>query len=143
MSSALAHRSPEADDGDTVDDILKRLGNAEADVSKLKIDVGVIAANYATKSDIAEVKTSIAELRTELKVEIAEVRVEIAGVRTELRSGIAGVRTAIAEVRTELKDEIGRVRTAIESMDAKIIRWVVATGIATAGLAFSAAKFIH
>ena len=52
MSGVLAYRSPEdviypdvryEDYGVIVDDILKRLGNVEADISKLKIDVGVIA----------------------------------------------------------------------------------------------------
>lgn len=116
MSSALAYRRPEAviypkvrykDCGDIVDDILKRMGNLETDVSKLKVDVGIIASNYATKSDIAEVKTSIAELRTELKVEIAGVK------------------------------------TGQESMEAKIIRWIIATGMTSAGLAIAAARLIH
>ena len=156
MSSALAYRSPKAviypkvryeDCGDIVDEILKRMGNLEADVSKLKVDVAIIASNYATKSDIAEVKTSIAELRTELKVEIAgdrtELKGDIAGLRTELKSEIAEVRNEIAGVRTELKDEIGRVWTGIKSMEVKIIRWFIATGLTIAGLAFTAAKLIH
>lgn len=109
MSSVLAYRSPEAviypevhheDDGDIVDDILKRLGNVEADVSKLKVDVGVIAANYATKIDIAEVKTSIADLKGELKVDIA-------------------------------------------SMESRIIKWIIGTTLASGGVVFSIARFVH
>ena len=116
MSSALAYRSPEAviypevryeDCGDIVDEILKRIGNIEADVSKLKVDVGVIASNYATKSDIAEVKTSIADLKGELKVETAGLRTEIA------------------------------------SMESRIIKWIVGTTLATAGVVFSIARFVH
>ena len=53
--------------GYVVDEILKRLGAVETDISKLKVDVGIITSNYATKTDIAEVKTLIADLRTELK----------------------------------------------------------------------------
>lgn len=109
MSGVLAYRSPEAviypdvryeDDGDIVDDILRRLGNVEADISKLKIDVGVIAANYATKSDIADLK--------------GELKVETAGLRTE-----------------------------IASMESRIIKWIVGTTLATAGVVFSIARFVH
>jgi hypothetical protein len=50
--------------GDIVDDVLRRLDKVEtdmsalrADVSKLQIDVGIIASNYATKTDVANLKT--------------------------------------------------------------------------------------
>ena len=76
MNAVVEYRSREAvihpyvsyeDCGDTVEDILKRLSSIETDVSKLKVDVGIIASNYATKTDVAEVKTLIANVRTELK----------------------------------------------------------------------------
>ena len=76
---------------------------AEAIVEGL---TGADTSELATKSDIAEVQTGVAELRTELKTEIAEVRTEIAEVRTELK-------TEIAELRTELKTEIAEIRTEI------------------------------
>ena len=76
-----------------MDDVLRRLDKVEtdmsalrADVSKLQVDVGIIASNYATKTDVAEVKTLIANLRTELKGEIG-------GLRTELKSGIESLET--------------------------------------------------
>ena len=100
--------------GDIVDDVLRRLDKAEtdmsalrADVSKLQVDVGIIASNYATKTDIAEVKT------------------------------------LIANVRTELKDEISGLRTGLASMEGKIIKWFVATALASVGAAFSLAKLVH
>ncbi len=46
-------------------------------------------AEFAMKSDIAELRTEIAVFRTELKTDVADVRTEIAGLRTEIadRSG--------------------------------------------------------
>ena len=94
----------------------KRLRQAGADERLAEAIVegltGADTSELATKIDIAEVRTEIAELRTELKTEIAELRTElktdIAGVRTELKTDIAGVRTEIAELRTDLKAEIAQ-----------------------------------
>ena len=50
----------------------------------------------------------------EMKSEIANVRTEIAGLRTELKSEIANVRTEIAGLRTDLKGEIADLRMELK-----------------------------
>jgi F0F1-type ATP synthase membrane subunit b/b' len=71
--------------------------------------------DLATKADLAELRTEIAELKTELKTEIAELRTElkaeIAELRTELKAEIAGL-------RTELRAEIAAVRT-------ELLKWII------------------
>ncbi len=69
----------------------------------------------ATKTDIAEVKAEIADLRSEMKTEIAEVRAEIADLRTELKSDIARLENDIAQVRTEM-----------QQMKAELLKWFIA-----------------
>ena len=138
------------DRGGIVDDILRRLDKVEtgvselkADVSELKSDVRAILAtipHLATKSDVAEVKTLIANVRTELKDGIG-------GLRTELKDGVGGLRTELKDeisgLRTGLKDEISGLRTGLASMESKLMNWFIATALAVAGAAFSFAKFVH
>jgi hypothetical protein len=42
----------------------KRIEKLEADMSALRLDVGIIKANGATKSDIAETKAAISEAKS-------------------------------------------------------------------------------
>ena len=71
----------------------KRLRQAGADERLADAIVegltGADTSELATKIDIAEVRTEIAELRTEMKTDIAGVRTEIAELRTELKAEIA------------------------------------------------------
>jgi hypothetical protein len=115
--------------GDVVDEISKRLGAVETDVSKLRVDVGIIASNYATKTDVAEIKTSMANLRTEFKEEIHGLRKELSGEIAVLSGGMTGLR--------------GDLNARIESIESKMIRWFVATSLTALGLAIAAAKYLH
>ena len=94
------------------------------------------------KAGQTEVRSEIAELRSEQRTQIAEVRTEIANLdtrlstqitelRAEQQTGIAGVRTEIAEVRTE-----------IASLETRLIRWMVGTVLATAALTVGILRFL-
>ena len=127
-----------------------------------------LATKIDLRSEISDVKIAIAdlraELRTELKTEISGVRIEIGEVRTEIaevradlktsigevRTEIAEVRTEIAEVRADLKGSIGEVRTKVAevrtevaSQETRIVKWMIATVLTAAGVAFSLARFVH
>jgi predicted nucleic acid-binding Zn-ribbon protein len=105
-------------------------------VSELKFNVREIftaIANLVTKKELSD-------LKGELKGEIKDLRGELKGEIKDLRGELKG---EIKDLRGELKGEIKDLRTEMASMEAKIIKWIIATGLATAGLAFAAAKFIH
>ena len=89
--------------GGDVEDILKRLGAVETNVSELKSQVSGILAilpHLATKADVADVRTDVAQLR-------------------------------------------GEVWAAISGLEARIIKWIVATLLTSTGLAFTIAKIVH
>jgi hypothetical protein len=115
--------------GGGMDDILKRLGAVETAVSETKVQVGAIAAtlpHLATKDDV-----------TAVRVEISDVRVEVAEVGTQV-AGIAAVMPHLAT-----KADLAAVRLEVAELGEKLIKWLIATGIATAGLVLTAMKFAH
>ena len=86
-----------------MEDILKRLGAVETNVSELKSQVSGILAilpHLATKADVADVRTDVAQLR-------------------------------------------GEMGAAISGLEARIIKWMVASLLTSTGLAFTIAKFVH
>ncbi|USX18210.1 CCDC90 family protein [Oxalobacteraceae bacterium OTU3REALA1] len=100
-------------------DMEKRVEKIEADIIAIKIDIALIVANGATKTDMAALsyatKADIAELRSATKADIAELRVSTKADIAELR---ASTRADIAELRASTKAEIAEAKTAI-------ILWVV------------------
>ena len=119
-----------------MDDILRRLGNIETDVSALKVQVGSIVTMLpflATKADIADLRT---ELKTEIGGLRAELKSDVADLRTELKTDIGGL-------RAELKSDIGGLRTEVASLETRIIKWMIATVLTASGVAFSLARFVH
>ena len=80
----------------------------------------VMTGTLATKTDIAEARAEIANLRTGLKTDIAEVRTEIADVRTDL-----------ANLRAEFKSDLGKHSFRVAGFLATYttLMFVVATAI--------------
>ena len=148
-----------------MEDVLKRLSNLETDASSLKSQVSALLTSIphlGTKAQISDVRTAIAETRADLLQEIGEVRTDlttqIGQVRTDLSAQIGQVRsdltTQIGQVRTDLSAQIGQLKADLSAglghaqanlaaAETAIIKWIIATVLTSAGLAFAIAKFVH
>jgi hypothetical protein len=80
--------------------LVRGLGDMDTSELATKADLGVL------RTELADVKTDMAEMRSELKTEMAELRselkTEMADLRSELRTEIAGVKGEIAALKGEM-----------------------------------------
>ena len=107
-----------------------RVEKLEAQLTSISTDVAVIKANGATKTDMAELKsttqTDMAELKSATQADIAELksetRADIAELRSSTKADIAELRSStkadIAELKSSMKADLAEAKTAI-------IMWVV------------------
>ena len=49
----------------------------------------------------------------------------------------------VGEVRTDLATAVGQIKADMSAMETAIIKWIIATVLASAALAFTIAKFVH
>ena len=92
-----------------------------ATVLEAKLDAGLAGVRTELHEEVGGLHEEVGGLRTELRTGLADVRTELAqevgGLRTELRTGLADVRTelrtGLADVRTELHKEIGSLHQAL------------------------------
>jgi chromosome segregation ATPase len=84
------------------------------------------------EADTPATRADLELTRAELRREMAELRTEMAELRTDLR-------TEMAELRTDLRTEMADLRTELQRSLNRLLIWLVATIIATAGVAVGAA----
>ena len=109
-----------------------RLADAQARALAEALD----HTDVATRSDVRELGVA---LRTELKTAVADLRTEIADLRTEMRTEVAGLKTEIADLRTEMRTEIAGLRTEIANLRGGInqLQWKVGVVVAGLGVVFT------
>jgi hypothetical protein len=136
--------------GGYVEDILKRLGNVESDVSELKSEVrGIlaIAPHLATKADVTDVRTAVADLRGEMNALRGDMKSGLSEVRAELAAGLGSVRAEMAaglgSVRAEMAAGFGAIKGEMAARETAFLKWIIATVLTSVGLAFTVAKFVH
>jgi hypothetical protein len=109
-----------------MDDFSRRMDRVETDVMDMKPQVASVLAlipHLATKTELANVK---AELKTDIAV---------------IRGELAEVRAVIPHLATSA--DVEGVVTNLAKLESAMIKWVVATGLTSTGLACTIVKFLH
>lgn len=86
-----------SDGGGTMDNLEKRVTNLEGDVKVIREDLTTLkvrSENFATKSDVSDIRIEMAELRGDLKSEMAALRGDLNTAIVESKQSILN---AIAE----------------------------------------------
>lgn len=87
--------------GDGMDEVVKRLGVLERDVSDLKVQVGSIAAqlpHLATKAEISDLKATTSAQIGDLKAAISEAKTSVVQWVVGTTIAAAGIAFAIAKL---------------------------------------------
>jgi hypothetical protein len=120
------------------EDVLRRLGVVETAVSETKLQVGAIAATLptlATKDDLHAVKDDVSDLRTEVRAIVAVIpHLATKGDLKDVKMEVGAIAAVIPHLAT---------KADLAELSEKLIKWLIATGIATTGLIAAAMKFVH
>ena len=131
----------------------KRLTVVEKDVSMLTTQLEREHLHYATKEDIAGIRTEIitSELRLTTQIAAADIKLtkQIADVDVKLSSQIADMDSKfssqisdvdsklsaqIADVDRKLSVQVAALESKIFQMESRFIRWTVGTVVTVAGV---------
>ena len=108
---------------------LRAAGAAESLAEAVVATVGAaMGENVATKADIADVRTELAEVKAELKADINELRAELKADANELR---AELKADANELRAELKADRAVAQANLAGLEARLYRhlWIMAASI--------------
>lgn len=82
-----------------MEDVLRRLGSLEADVSTIKTELGAVVVQLprlATKADVAQLAAQLPHMAT--KADIAQTKADISDAKTSIIQWMVGTMTAVAAV---------------------------------------------
>ncbi|QXZ18274.1 hypothetical protein [Lelliottia amnigena] len=104
--------------GGGMDNLDKRVTALEEDVKVIRNDLTTLmvrSENFATKADISDIRTEIAESRGSIKQEMAaqrgEIKAEMAALLGELTTEMATLR---GELKTEMSTQSGTLKTELQ-----------------------------
>ena len=117
-------------------DLEQRIREIENSISH----IDAILLNVSSKEDVqagradqerlrAEVMTSLESLRAQLMTEIERLRTELEHLRGELGARLERLEANQEQFAT--KEDVERLRAEMYRMEARLIRWVVASAIAS------------
>ncbi|KQN56815.1 hypothetical protein [Erwinia sp. Leaf53] len=138
-----------------MDMFMQRTERLEQDNAQRTLELAVLnarSATFATKSDLAELRTEMHQgfnqLRGEMHQEHSQLRGEMQQGMGEIRKEVGDVRKELGDVRKEVGDlrkEVGGIHQQVGGLYKQMTsqtQWVIGTIIGIAALCMTAAKLL-
>ena len=83
-----------------------------------------------------------------VEAHVSELRAQVSAIlgiipHLATKADVADVRIEVGKVNADLGAAVGQLKADVAAVETRIIKWIVATVLASAGLAFTIAKFVH
>lgn len=138
-----------------MDMLMQRTERLEQDNAQRTLELAVLnarSATFATKSDLAELRTEMHQgfnqLRGEMHQEHSQLRGEMQQGMGDIRKELGDVRKEVGDVRKEVGDlrkEVGGIHQQVGGLYKQMTsqtQWVIGTIIGIAALCMTAAKLL-
>jgi hypothetical protein len=86
---------------------------------------------------LGNVETHVSELRSQVSAILATLP------HLATKADVGDVRAEVVALRADLSAGLGQAKADLAAAETAIIKWIVATVLASAALAFTIAKFVH
>ena len=117
----------------------ERVADSEGRVATTEERVSYIEGalpELARRSDVAEVRTEMADFRTEVKTEMADFRTEVKTEMVSVKADVAVLSGRMDRVEQDLKElkvSVDKLETRVAETETRLIRWMIGVGVLIVG----------
>ncbi|OEZ54644.1 MULTISPECIES: hypothetical protein [unclassified Duganella] len=117
----------------------RRLTSVEVEVASLAAESAAARSQYATKEDLAKVEARLIVIQSNYvtKEDLAALDNKLSG---KIASLDGKVSADIAAMDSKQSAELSALRLQVAELELRMVRWLVATTIATSGVVIAAIK---
>ncbi|MYN18343.1 hypothetical protein GTP81_16450 [Rugamonas sp. FT107W] len=117
----------------------RRLTSVEVEVASLVAEGAATRSQYATKEDLAKLEARVAIIQSNYvtKEDLAALDNKLSGKIASLEGKVSG---DIAALDSKQSGEISALRLQVAELELRMVRWLVATGIAISSVVVAALK---
>ena len=112
-------------------------------MSALNIDTLAASQTLRKRGFTEDQATGVVEILREIDASALATKEDIRGVNSGIRDVRTELHENVRELRADIRDVKAEITTTTANLKVEILRWVIVTQIALAGLILAAIKFVR